>query len=98
MNERIDDPALDGDDHPYNINVGTIRSGDWASSVPAIARLDVRVGHPTAWTADQAQERVRAAIEDATRDDPWIAKHPPRSVRRGSALRAIHSPSSIRSP
>ena len=77
MNERVDDPALHGDDHPYNINVGAIRSGDWASSVPAIARLDVRVGHPTAWTADQAQERVRAAIEYATRDDPWIAEHPP---------------------
>ncbi|MGZ8640419.1 MAG: ArgE/DapE family deacylase [Actinomycetota bacterium] len=77
MNDRVDDPALEGDDHPYNVNVGAIRAGDWASSVPPIARLDVRIGHPTAWTASQAQERVRAAIEEATRDDPWLAKHPP---------------------
>lgn len=77
MNDRVDDPALEGDDHPYNVNVGAMRAGDWASSVPAIARLDVRVGHPTAWTASQAQERVRTAIEDSTRDDPWLADHPP---------------------
>jgi acetylornithine deacetylase len=76
MNHHVDDPALEGDDHPYNVNVGAIRAGDWASSVPAIARLDVRIGHPTDWTADQAQERVRAAIEDATRDDPWLTEHP----------------------
>jgi acetylornithine deacetylase len=77
MNDRVDDPALEGEAHPYNINVGAIRSGDWASSVPAIARLDVRIGHPTAWTAREAQERVRAAIENATRDDAWLAEHPP---------------------
>ena len=83
MNDDVDDPALEGDDHPYNVNVGTIRAGDWASSVPAVARLDVRIGHPTAWTRDEAQERVRAAIEDATRDDPWLAEHPPRDPTDG---------------
>jgi acetylornithine deacetylase len=86
MNDRVDDPALEGDEHPYNINVGAIRSGDWASSVPAIARLDVRIGHPTAWTASEAQDRVRAAIEDATHDDPWLAEHPP--TIRQSGFRA----------
>lgn len=77
MNDRVDDPALEGEDHPYNINVGAIRSGDWASSVPAVARLDVRIGHPTAWTSSVAQERVRAAIDGATRDDAWLTEHPP---------------------
>ena len=77
MNEHVEDPALEGDDHPYNVNVGMIRSGDWASSVPAIAHLGVRIGHPTAWTVDQAQERVRVAIADATRSDPWLTEHPP---------------------
>jgi acetylornithine deacetylase len=86
MNEHVDDPALEGHDHPYNVNVGAIRAGDWASSVPAIARLDVRIGHPTAWTAGQAQEAVRAAIDDATRDDPWLSEHPP--TIRQSGFRA----------
>ena len=86
MNELVDDPALDGVDHPYNVNVGALRSGDWASSVPALARLDVRVGHPTEWTARRAQDRVRSVIEHATRDDPWLREHPP--AIRASGFRA----------
>jgi acetylornithine deacetylase len=68
------------------VNVGTIRSGDWASSVPPLARLDVRIGHPTSWTTAEAQERVRAAIEDGIRSDPWLAEHPP--LIRPSGFRA----------
>jgi acetylornithine deacetylase len=77
MNDVVDDPALEGEDHPYNINIGAIRAGDWASSVPAIARLDVRIGHPTSWTPDEAEQRVRSAVMDAIRDDPWLLEHPP---------------------
>jgi acetylornithine deacetylase len=77
MNDHVDDLALAGEDHPYNVNVGAIRAGDWASSVPALARLDVRIAHPTAWTASQAEERVRAAIDEVARDDPWLAEHRP---------------------
>ncbi len=40
-----------------------MRAGDWASSVPALARLDVRIGHPTAWTSNDALERVSAVID-----------------------------------
>jgi acetylornithine deacetylase len=86
MNERVDDPGLHGVEHPYNVNVGAIRSGDWASSVPAVARLDVRVGHPTGWTARDAHDRVRRAVEHATWDDPWLGDHPP--TIRPSGFRA----------
>ncbi|HEY6679700.1 MAG TPA: M20/M25/M40 family metallo-hydrolase, partial [Actinomycetota bacterium] len=58
MNADIE-PSMDGVAHPYNINVGTFAAGDWPSSVPAIATLRLRVGHPTAWTADEAEARVR---------------------------------------
>jgi acetylornithine deacetylase len=81
MNDDVDDPALEGEDHPYNINIGAIRAGDWASSVPAIARLDVRIGHPTAWTPDEAEEHVRSAVMDAARGDRWLLEHPP-SIRQ----------------
>ena len=40
-------PPFDSLDHPYNVNVGVIRLGDWASSVPAALDLEVRVGHPS---------------------------------------------------
>ncbi len=76
MNRDIE-PAMDGVAHPYNLNVGTFAAGDWPSSVPAIATLRIRVGHPTAWTAQEAEERVRAAIASATEDEPWLREHPP---------------------
>jgi acetylornithine deacetylase len=67
--------AMDGVAHPYNVNVGIVEGGDWPSSVPASARMRIRVGHPTPWTtadvARRVDETVRRAIAttgaDATR-------------------------------
>jgi acetylornithine deacetylase len=76
MNTQIE-PAMDGVAHPYNVNIGTFRSGDWPSSVPAAATLRIRVGHPTAWSAEEAEARVRAAILSAGEEEPWLRDHPP---------------------
>jgi acetylornithine deacetylase len=62
---------------PYNVNVGTVRAGDWASSVPGRAVLGVRIGFPRAWSPAEALERVVAAIAAAAAADPWLASHPP---------------------
>jgi acetylornithine deacetylase len=93
MNEHRE-PSMDGVAHPYNLNVGTFAAGDWPSSVPATATLRLRVGHPTAWTAEEAEARVREAIEHI--QDPWLRDHPP-TIRpsgfkaQGYALPATHS-------
>jgi acetylornithine deacetylase len=73
MNEDIE-ASMAGVVHPYNLNVGSFTAGDWPSSVPASATLRLRVGHPTAWTSDEAAARVRAAVD--TVDDPWLLDHP----------------------
>lgn len=65
---------------------GTVGGGDWISSVPAVARLGVRVGHPRTWTSDDAFDRVRTAVLSAVADDPWLAEHPP--VLRMNGFRA----------
>ncbi len=80
------DPAFAAIPHPYNISVGTVAAGDWISSVPPVARLGVRVGHPRAWTSEEALDRVRAAVETAAASDPWLAEHPP--VLRLTGFRA----------
>jgi acetylornithine deacetylase len=72
-----DDPAFAGIASPYNVNVGAIKAGDWASSVPARMRLQVRVGYPRNWTAEHTFRRVEAAVLRAAADDPWLAAHPP---------------------
>ncbi|MFN8098613.1 MAG: ArgE/DapE family deacylase [Dermatophilaceae bacterium] len=70
------DPLFDGNPLPYPISVGTIRAGDWASSVPdllvATGRLGVRI--------DESPEQARAALEQAIADachrDAWLRDHP----------------------
>jgi acetylornithine deacetylase len=83
MNE-VREPSMEGVAHPYNLNVGTFDAGDWPSSVPATATLRLRVGHPTAWSSDEAEARVRTAIEAI--GDPWLRDHPP--TIRPSGFRA----------
>jgi acetylornithine deacetylase len=72
------DPAFSEVASPYNVNVGTVRAGDWPSSVPGQIRLGVRVGYPRDRTPEEALDRVRDAIAAAAAADPWLADHPPR--------------------
>ncbi|MCU1599132.1 MAG: acetylornithine deacetylase [Actinomycetota bacterium] len=69
--------------HPYNVNVGKLHAGDWASSVPSVARLEVRVGHPANWSSDEAFARVKAAVANAVENDEWLRVHPPRLTLTG---------------
>jgi len=72
------DPLLAGYELAYPLSVGTVRAGDWASTVPdllvAEGRYGVRLGEPPA--------RARAAFEEAVgaacAADPWLRDHPVR--------------------
>jgi acetylornithine deacetylase len=86
INDGDRDPAFAAAVRPYNVSVGTVAAGDWASSVPARATLGVRVGFPRAWSPDEAFKRVSAAVLEASAADPWLAARPP--VIRPTGLRA----------
>jgi len=62
---------------PWPIEVGTLRAGDWASSVPdklvAEGRLGVAIGEEPA----AARRAFEKAIARAAAADPWLAEHPP---------------------
>jgi acetylornithine deacetylase len=68
---------------PFHVNVGRLRGGDWASSVPAVARLDVRIGFPTSWSPQEAEAHVREHITAALASDPWLTEHPPQINSNG---------------
>ena len=68
---------------PLHVNVGRMRAGDWASSVPSVSRIDVRIGFPLSWTPQQAEARVRKDLAAALSTDPWLAEHPPRITANG---------------
>ncbi len=68
--EEVGDDALAGIAHPYNVNVGTVRAGDWRSSVASVARLGVRFGHPRSWKAECAIAEVTRTVADAVGEAP----------------------------
>ena len=90
------DPAFSEVASPYNVNVGTLSAGDWPSSVPATARLGVRVGYPRGWSPEEALGRVTAAVRSAAAGDPWLARAPAVGPRVGLPGRGL--PAERRSP
>jgi acetylornithine deacetylase len=81
-----DDPAFAGVARPYVVNAGVVAAGDWASSVPARARVGVRAGFPRRWSPDEALARLRWQVLAASAKDPWLSAHPP--AVRASGFRA----------
>ncbi|WP_392543462.1 ArgE/DapE family deacylase [Oryzobacter telluris] len=74
---RDADPLFADTPLPYGISVGTVRSGDWASSVPdllvAEGRMGVRLGEDPA----DARRALEEAVAQAGARDPWLRDHPP---------------------
>ena len=48
--------------HPYNLNLGEIHAGAWASSVPVKGTLRARLGFGPELDPAAARERIRAAV------------------------------------
>jgi acetylornithine deacetylase len=70
------DPLLAGYRLAYPLSIGTVRAGDWASTVPdllvAEGRYGVRLGEDPA----VARAALEAAVADACAGDPWLRDHP----------------------
>ncbi|WP_079062241.1 ArgE/DapE family deacylase [Streptomyces griseoruber] len=73
---RDPDPLLAEYPIPYSLSVGTLRSGDWASSVPdtlvAEGRFGVRLGEDPAL----ARAALERCVAEACAEDPWLRAHP----------------------
>lgn len=65
LNEHHRLPPYDQIEHPYNLNLGRISGGNWASSVPAYAELEGRIGFPLGMTANEIMQRVSDCVERA---------------------------------
>ena len=69
LNEHHRVPPYDQMEHPFNLNVGKISGGDWASSVPAHAEFEARLSFPPGMTASQFMQMVSDRIES----EPYTA-------------------------
>jgi acetylornithine deacetylase len=70
------DPLVAHLDVPSPLSVGTIRAGDWASTVPdrlvATGRYGVRLGEPVA----AARRELERAVAEACAGDSWLRENP----------------------
>ena len=60
--------------HP--ISIGTVRSGDWASSVPDLLVAEGRFGVAVGESVHDARADLERAVAAACDDDPWLRDHP----------------------
>jgi acetylornithine deacetylase len=84
--QRDADPRFAGERYPFGISIGTVRAGDWASSVPdrlvAEGRYGVRLGEPV----DDARAAFEARVAAACAGHPWLAAHPVTVTWTGGAF------------
>ncbi len=69
-------PLFGGLATPYAVSVGSLRAGDWPSTVPeslvAEGRLGVALGEPVA----HARAALEACLAELGAEDAWLAAHP----------------------
>ena len=70
------DPLMGRWDLPYPIEVGVVRGGDWASTVPDLLVAEGRLGVALDEPVGAARQALEAAVAEACRADPWLRDHP----------------------
>jgi acetylornithine deacetylase len=59
------------------VNFGTIRAGEWPSTVPDELIVEGRFGVLPGESTDAARQAMTAALARAAATDPWLKDHPP---------------------
>jgi acetylornithine deacetylase len=76
---------------PFPICVGTIRGGDWASSVADHVTLEGRYGLAPGEDPAEARAELERAVAEAAEGDPWLREHPPELTWWGGRFAAART-------
>ncbi len=77
--ERL--PGTEG--RSVQLNVGTLRAGDWPSTVPGEAVIEGRISYLPGEQEEAVRAEVEAAVAKAAGTSPWLTRHPPQVEWRG---------------
>lgn len=65
LNDKYRFPPYDQFKHPFNLNIGKFKGGNWPSSVPAHAEMEARIGFPIGMTSNEIMQLVSDRIQSA---------------------------------
>ena len=76
-NRSIDHPLYRDIGNKIPINIGVVRSGSWASSVPEWLIAEGRAGLVPGEDLSDFKEALVQTVHNAAAADSWLAEHPP---------------------
>src|SRR5215204_6248574 len=76
-NGVLSHPLYDGLRNKVPINIGVVRAGNWASTVPESLVAEGRVGLIPGEEVDSFKDLVSERIAAVAERDPWLREHPP---------------------
>jgi acetylornithine deacetylase len=73
---RSVDPMMRRWDIAYPLEIGTVRAGDWASTVPDLLVAEGRFGVALDEPVEEARAAFERTVAEACAGDPWLKEHP----------------------
>jgi acetylornithine deacetylase len=74
----VPEPLFAGRPVPYPLSIGTVRAGDWASTVPDLLVAEGRYGVRLGEDLDSARAELSDRLAEVCAADPWLRDHPVR--------------------
>jgi len=77
--QRLSFPLIEQDSgRSCNLNMGTLKAGDWVSTVAGFADMECRMSFVIGETEEQAKAEVEKVIADVAKNDEWLSENPPK--------------------
>ncbi|MDX6592984.1 MAG: acetylornithine deacetylase [Gaiellales bacterium] len=91
-NEAERNPVMQALRLPYPTNLGIVRGGEWASTVPDRITVEGRYGVRLDESPGQAEMALRDAVAAAAEQDEWLRDHPPEVEITGGRFASAQVP------
>jgi acetylornithine deacetylase len=77
-NEKVTDPLFVAYSLPYALTIGTVKAGNWASTVAESLTFEGRFGVAVDEDLADARQQLEQKVAEAAQADEWLRQHPPR--------------------
>jgi acetylornithine deacetylase len=67
-----------GSGRATHLNIGTMRAGEWPSTVPGDAVIECRIGYVPGETIQDIKALIERTVQQAAAGDAWLRENPPK--------------------